>query len=310
MVQGSYKAEAPGSLMIMGEYAVLHGYPAIVAAINKKIRVTITSHTHRLIYIKSALGDLIVPLDQIKVEKPFEYVLAALTFSPPISGCEIEIEAEFDSTKGLGSSAAVTVALLGALNQWHQRELNLPQLFQDALRVIHNVQGKGSGADIAASIFGGIIEYSSNPFHVKPLAKSMPASVIYSGHKTTTTQALQMMQRRLEENPDFYQKIFKAIGDLVPIAAEKLRRGDWPALGQIMNQAQDYLMKLQVSTPAINKIIDQLKNQNTIYGAKISGAGFGDCVIALGHLSSPIPTEAGIQTLGISLAPDGVTYVH
>lgn len=52
----SYKASAPGSLMLLGEYAVMHDYPALVCAIDKRITVTLVPSDDEVIEIDSALG--------------------------------------------------------------------------------------------------------------------------------------------------------------------------------------------------------------------------------------------------------------
>lgn len=310
MVLACYKSEAPGSVILMGEYAVLHGYPAIVAAINKKIRIQLKPNNNATLIIHSELGKLNTSIKNLKIVKPFEYVLTTLLHCKIEEGCEIEIQSEFSSKMGLGSSAAVTVALLIAIYQWQQKPLDLCRLFSDALKIIHQVQGQGSGADIAASIYGGIIEYRAKPFKVTPLTCLLPLVVIFSGSKTTTTSALKTLRERQQQEPDYYQNIFHALGEAANKSRELIQNRDWVTLGKLMNEAQINLQKLGVSTPNIEKIIQALKQQSSIYGAKISGAGLGDCVIGLGYLNKPIVWDDKIETLAIQIGIEGVSHVH
>ncbi len=304
MAQPCYKASAPGSLILMGEYAVLHDFPAIVVAIDKTISVTITPRSDQKIQIHSALGEYACNLNNITIEAPLEYVLATLLhFTPLKSGLDIKIEAKFCSKMGLGSSAAVTVALLTALNQWQQKNQTPEDLFHDALSIILSVQGKGSGADIAASIFGGIIEFNADPLKIKSLQVKPPIVVVYSGQKTTTTEALKTMSARLTDEPNFINDLINKLGKLSLEALAAINASDWPLLGKLMNQAQLQLKTLDVSTANIDNIVEKLQQQKTIYGAKISGSGLGDCVIGLGELNQPLFAD---NQLALSISQQGV----
>jgi mevalonate kinase len=108
---------APGSLMLMGEHAVLHGRRALCAAINRRVCVRLRRRADRRICIRSALGQLDTTLDQLAIQPPFTFVLATLhRFRRHLPhGLDITIEAEFSHELGFGSSAAVTVALVGTL---------------------------------------------------------------------------------------------------------------------------------------------------------------------------------------------------
>ncbi|MCP4922759.1 MAG: GHMP kinase, partial [bacterium] len=113
------KTSAPGSLMVMGEHAVLHGYPALVTAINKRLNIQLTLRHDRKIFIHSALGTYQGNLDALDLEgnPSFRFVLKTLDhFRLQLTnGLDILIESEIDSTKGLGSSAALVVALVSGL---------------------------------------------------------------------------------------------------------------------------------------------------------------------------------------------------
>src|SRR5690349_12767806 len=113
-----FKASAPGSLMLLGEYGVLHGTPALVCAVDKRMCVTLTPRADERIEIESTLhGTYQTELNQIKIEAPFQFVLGALQHyqSKMRRGCDIKIESEFSDKMGLGSSSAVTVATLACL---------------------------------------------------------------------------------------------------------------------------------------------------------------------------------------------------
>ncbi|MFN7098736.1 MAG: galactokinase family protein, partial [Gammaproteobacteria bacterium] len=108
-----FNASAPGSLMVMGEHAVLAGKLALCMAVEQRVHVSLQPRTDNIIHLSSnAFPDYQTTCDQIKIEKPYQFVLGVLSaYQTNLnSGCDIHIVADFSHTMGLGSSAAVTVA--------------------------------------------------------------------------------------------------------------------------------------------------------------------------------------------------------
>jgi len=157
---------APGSLMLLGEHAVLHGHRALVCAINRRITVHLSPLLDGSVRIVSSLGDYQCPLSDLLDHPSFRFVLQAIRqhLGKITSGFELRIESGFSAEIGFGSSAAVTVATHAALMHWRVGEPPKPEtLFDQSLKTIHAVQGSGSGSDLAASVFGGIVGYSTEP---------------------------------------------------------------------------------------------------------------------------------------------------
>ncbi|MDZ4200364.1 MAG: hypothetical protein U1E27_13895, partial [Kiritimatiellia bacterium] len=149
---------APGSLMLFGEHAVLHGEPALVCAIHRRLRVAARTRLDGQVLLRSALGDLRFPASTCPEDHRFAFVLEALRVAGiPSEGLELRIQSDFSSKIGFGSSAAVTVATLAVLDRLHARRLIRRSLFCRAREVIRKVQGVGSGADAAASVWGGAL---------------------------------------------------------------------------------------------------------------------------------------------------------
>lgn len=317
MALPSFKARAPGSLIIMGEYAVLHGFPAIVTAVNKYIMVTLTPRPDDKLCIYSELGQIGMTINAIIIQHPFEFVLTALKLTDNLpSGVNIHIESEFPSTIGLGSSAAVTVALITALYRWKQQPIDLKAIYQNALQVIQQVQGGGSGADVAASTFGGTILYQNEPVTITPLPDIPWLAIIYSGQKASTTKALNQLKRQVKENPEMFTPFFAQLGELTSSAKTAILNNQWFQLGKLMNEAQTLLVEFGVSTPVIDNIVTALRQQLNILGAKLSGAGLGDCVIGLGRLDKEFfprnsrEKKLGIQQLDVKIQAAGVSCVQ
>jgi mevalonate kinase len=299
-----YKASAPGSLMLMGEHAVLQGKHALVAAINRRIRVTLKPRADRLIYVSSALGTLKTSIDSLRTlerEKSFRFVLAAIDVyhSKLTLGFELTIESEFSDKIGFGSSAAVVVATLKVLDKFinlspsqpinvnSKEPINLV-LFQLAKTVIQQVQGVGSGADVAASIMGGIVFFRTHPLVIEKLAlPSLPSLVaVYSGYKMPTEEVIQIVEKKRLHSPQIYDGIFQVMEQCTVAAYHALQKEDWEKLGCLFNIQHGLMSALGVSDTTLDYFANTLRGSTEIKGAKISGSGLGDCVVGLGTIQA------------------------
>lgn len=302
-----YRASAPGTLMLFGEHAVLHNKRAMVMSINQRVTVTLKPRQNPNIIIQSALGRLEVTLENCTIQKPFQYILTAiLLYKEKLAklkkGFELSIESDFVSTVGLGSSAAVTVATLAVLDQFVRGSSIIPQnlmpLFLEAKTVIIKVQGIGSGADAAASVFGGIIVYQqTEPYLLKHLPFLLPLVTVYSGYKTPTVEVIKQVTEASQKHPVLYGNIFTAMERCALDAIEAIQNERWSFVGEIFNIQQGLMNAIQVSTPLLNGLTDILKTESSIFGAKISGSGLGDCVIGVGTLKTYSRLPEQIRTL-------------
>ncbi|HPR83745.1 MAG TPA: galactokinase family protein, partial [Pontiellaceae bacterium] len=224
--QSAIKASAPGSLMLLGEHAVLHGRRALVCAINQRITVSLSQCAEKTLRIFSDLGTYEAPLGALTDHPDFRFVLDAVKQYPLTQGVELKIESEFSSDIGFGSSAAVTVATHAVLMNNPPRpslcsghpshggdllksppsegcpqggagsfdSIFLNELFKRALATIHRVQGRGSGSDVAASVFGGVVAYRAEPLEIVPLRQSFPLTAVYSGAKMKTADVIRWLE--------------------------------------------------------------------------------------------------------------------
>jgi len=287
------KASAPGSLMLMGEFAVLQGKCALVCAVDKRLTVTLSPRSDTRIEITSSIGQLSTDITQLEIIKPFQFVLSVLQSFSLHHGFDITIESEFSDTIGLGSSAAVTVAMLAALMKWQKGSYSASDLIIRGRDVIRRVQGLGSGADIAASVMGGVIRYNAETVKVETFPVLLPLLAIYSGYKTPTVEVIQHVQKQFADKPDALHAIYNNIGRCSEQAVHFMRESNWTQLGKSMNAQQEMMQDLGVSTPLMQAIIEYLRHHPGIFGAKISGSGMGDCVIGLGEL--PEQSQCFIQ---------------
>ena len=284
--------------MLLGEHAVLHGRRALVCAIDRRITVSLVSLNEPILKIDSALGTYEAPLDNLVDHPDFRFVLDAVKqYAPDPSfakgygghgqGVELKIESEFSSDIGFGSSAAVTVATHAALTGSAENKMDL---FKRSLATIHRVQGRGSGADVAASVFGGVVAYRADPLKISPMCEEFPLTAVYSGSKMKTADVIRHLEERRALNPDYFERIFDrmdaSVGEVI---------NDFSRLGEMLRLNQKLMEEMGLCNAALAEIIGIFRGlpvppvQSGAEGsgvergvpAKISGSGLGDCVVGL-----------------------------
>lgn len=257
-------------MLLFGDHAVVYGQPCLVAAIDRFVTVKLL--------LKIGPESAFVTVTR----KLFEQKYGKVQFGFKIKS--------FSSRYGLGSSAAVTVAVAKACFELKKIKITNKELFDFCYKVVKKVQGVGSGFDLAAAIYGGVVYFVTGGKTIKKLeVKQLPLVVGYSGTKADTV----LMIKKAKISPAFLKKS-EAIVNLAKTALEKK---DWLMAGKLMNQNQKLLQELRVSTPKLDKMIKAARNAGA-WGAKLSGAGGGDCMIALVSRSSRQAVEAAIEKAG------------
>lgn len=266
-------ASAPGKIILFGEHAVVYGRHAIVSAVNLRCKVEVRKASG--IIIRSQFG--VTGLD-FNVHPYVSFALKRFSEIKNVSGAEIIIESEIPPSSGLGSSAAVTVATLKALDAEFEAGLSDEDIFELAKRVEIDVQGRASGIDPFISTFGKSWLFPEK----NPLTIPYNFFVIYLGEKSTA-EMVARVARLKERHPEVIEKIFDAIDAIALEACEKIN--DSNRLKELIAINQSLLRAIGVSTPQIDTLIAELENQG--YAAKITGAGGGGCVFGIAEQSIP-----------------------
>jgi len=287
---------APANTMLMGEHAVLFGYSALVCALTQRIYVEAKQRTDGQIVIQSSLGHFHCPVADLHTQRcettPFTFVLQALALCDLAEGVQLTIESDFDHTLGLGSSAAVTVATLGAIELLIKGQLDAQAVMCLGIKSIRKVQGRGSGADVAASALGGIVKFQAKPVSAHKVNLSAKAwqgapnlRLVYCGYKTPTPIVIEQVHQAATLEPNRFKQIYEQMGACVESTVKAVNSEDWGAFAQSMNQYQNFMRKLGVSDKTMESIIGLAQKKvksGALFGAKISGSGLGDCVLLLG----------------------------
>ncbi|WP_207063841.1 mevalonate kinase [Motiliproteus sp. SC1-56] len=303
------RASAPATFMLMGEHAVLHGHPALTCAADRRIQVRLTPHGAPMLRVHSSIAEYEANLDSLGDHPKLRFVLQAVRAMRDRlpSGFSLDITSDFSDQVGLGSSAAVTVATAAALRFWVEGAAGPREVFEDALDAVLKVQGRGSGADIAASAFGGMVVYRQSPRAIETLETLPRVGLYYCGYKTPTPEVLQRVNAESLSLPELYPELYGLMGKTASQAVQAAKEGDWERLGRLMNVYQGLMDALGVNDAALSDIVYRLRQQPGVLGAKISGSGLGDCVVALGESAGEALPYEGIP---VNVCPRGLEVEH
>ena len=293
--------------MLLGEHAVLRGQPAMVCAISKRMKIALTPRADKSVALHSALGEHETTLDELAPSESFRFVLGAIRACRDTltQGFELDIKSEMSHQMGLGSSAAVTVAALAALAGAQGREPAPGYLLEAGTRIIRKVQGGvGSGADVAASTYGGCLRFYAESQEVVKLPKTPQLTVLYSGSKMPTPEVIAVVEENRKQQPETFAQLDALIGNVVQRAFEAAAHGDWAAMGALMNVNQGLMDALGVNNAKLAELVFALRADPDIHGSKISGSGLGDCVVGLGKA---MRREWGVPSLAVQVDPVGAT---
>jgi mevalonate kinase len=290
--------------MISGEHAVLHGRHALVGAVNQRVFVSLSPRNDNNIAINSALGKRLMPTDAIDSSRPFQFIGAVLEKYKIKAGFDLDITAEFSSVVGLGSSSAITVAALAALKTHLDGTFpDRDELLQEAVAIIRQVQGRGSGADIAAAVFGGVLLYKAAPQVIRCYDSLPPIELVYAGYKTPTPEVIEIVEQGRAQSADGYKALFDRIDVCTMFADSALQKADWTALGNALSRGQLMMEMLGVCDETLADIVAEMTAMPDIKGVKISGSGLGDCVLGIGKLEA---AEWPYKVIDVELSPRGV----
>jgi mevalonate kinase len=312
---------APGKLMLFGEHAVIYGKPCIVTAVDQRIRVTAE---------KLASGELTIyapdvgitgyrkSIDELGVgdiPREVKFIEFAVknfkkTYGLP-GGVKINTKSDFSSKFGFGSSSSVTAAVLKALSELIQKNLSKKELFDLSYKTVIDIQGVGSGFDLAAAIWGGTLYFVGGGKVIESLKTTgLPLVVGYTGVKADTATLIRRVGELYKFQKTQMGRIFDSIRQIVEEAKIAIEDSNFKKLGELMNVNQKLLESLGVSTQKLSDLISASRDAGA-YGAKLSGAGGGDCMFAISGESKKNAVgeaikKAGGQVIDIKTNAEGV----
>lgn len=279
---------APGKLLLLGDHAVVWGYPCLVTAVNYRVFVEVSLSQKDEFIFPEGNGSSFVYTALELFRKKFGKT----------HNVRIKTWAEYKESYGLGSSSAVTVALMKALAGLFSINLTNKELFDICYKVVLKIQGVGSGFDIAAAIWGGTLYFVTGGKKIEPLhVNNLPLIIAYSGSKGDTATLVKGVGKLYKEKPEEIKLLFQQSEKLVNEGEKLLVQQNYQTFGKLMNENHRILQQIKVSTPKLDELVNAAQKAGA-YGAKLSGAGGGDCMIALAPPDKKEAVEKALEKAG------------
>jgi mevalonate kinase len=283
-----------GKVILFGEHAAVYGHTALAAGLPESLEVI------KLARVPSGLR-VRVPEWGVNVGSgdscPIGLALEALErIVPGAGGCDVVIRARIPVGAGLGSSAALAVVLVGSLARARDIDMDLQATRAAAHELEKVFHGTPSGLDDAVATLGGLCLFRRGGWNgvSPPLECSRPVTgdvlavpfpvprwvIGNTGVPRTTSSVVAYVRERRELERESVDACFRDIEGCLHDGLTALGCGDMASLGRAMTRNHELLCGLGVSCPEIDSMIDIAADAGVL-GAKMTGAGWGGCVIAL-----------------------------
>jgi len=263
-------ASAPGKVILFGEHFVVHGNPAIVSAIDLRARVEAVETDEEAISLEGFTGDN-------PASSAASYLAKKLGYR---KGLRLKISSQIPQSVGLGSSAAIAVASAAATLHLIKGVIEYPLLLEAAYegeRVAHYTP---SGIDTSVAAFGGAGVYTRSEGYRKINMRLEELLIINTGKPRKTGDLVRRVREFSEAQPERFRELLEEAAGIAEEALRSLRKPDLETLGKLMNRNQELLRLVGVSSREIEEVVRLCLNSGA-YGAKLTGAGGGGCVIAV-----------------------------
>jgi len=272
---------AHGKVILLGEHAVVYGVPALAGALSSGAQVQ-TQPGRGLLRI-SAWGVEVDPTrsdDDRSIAAAYRALRTALGLDA-YSPVDLALFFEVPTGAGLGSSAAMAVAIARALRAVHQLPIGDAGLVDAAMASETVIHGRPSGLDHTVAVYGGFGLFvrgkGLSPIHA---AQPVPLVIGHTGRARDTKGRVARVAELCEQRSDETQARFAAIAQLTERGRRAVESGQLGELGAAMSENQRHLSALECSSPEIDQMCAIAHDAGAV-GAKLTGGGGGGCVIAL-----------------------------
>ena len=292
------KSSAPGKIILFGEHAVVYGRPALAVPVTQvHADVEIRASERPGIWIDAPDVDLSADLNTLPSDHPLASVIHNFLFlsrpSPGPSGhplpkgegkfpdLYIKISSTIPVASGLGSGAAVTVALARALSSFlfHPMSDEDVNAFAYEIEKLHH--GTPSGID------NTVITYAKPVYFVKgqPIETfqvGQPFTIVIgdTGISAPTKDSVGDVRRLWQADRTKWEKVFDEVGEIAKEARTVIERGKTKELGELMSRNHALLQSMTISSPELDSLVTAARRAGAL-GAKMSGGGRGGNMIAL-----------------------------
>jgi mevalonate kinase len=281
-------ASAPGKIILFGEHAVVYNRPAIA--------VPVTQVQARVV----ALANPRAPAGEVRIEAPDIQLMSTLAHLQPdhpltvtvqsvlsrlgLRSCPaltLRISSTIPVAAGLGSGAAVAVALIRALSSFLGCPLPDAEVSELAYRTEQCYHGTPSGIDNTVIAYAQPVFYHrGQPLERLAVGRTFTIVIADTGMRSSTAEMVDGVRTAWHSATAHFESLFDQIGSLTLQARPAIATGNIAALGPLMDANHALLKEIGVSCPQLDHLVEAARKAGAA-GAKLSGAGGGGNMIAL-----------------------------
>jgi len=301
----AFTATAPGKIILFGEHAVVYGRPAIAVPVNNvRARAVVMANPHGKvgdIEINAPDVGLEATLEELPEDQPIrvamEWVLSELgTARAP--ACTLQITSTIPISAGMGSGAAVSVAIMRAFSSFLGHPLSNARVSDLAFEVEKIHHGTPSGIDNTVITYGLPVYYvRGQPLETLRLPEPFKIVIGDTGNSSPTVQAVGELRYAWQVDQGKYEAVFNSVAGIVKEARAAIETGNTIGLGPLMYQNHEYLRQMGVSSPELDHLVEAARSAGAA-GAKLSGGGKGGNMIALTNDGEAVEIESALRDAG------------
>jgi mevalonate kinase len=298
-------ATAPAKIILFGEHAVVYGRPAIaVPVLEVKARAVIQAEPRAdpgIIQIHAPAVGLAAYYEDLPEEHPLgmtiRLTLEALDIPLP-PALTLRVTSTIPIAAGMGSGAAISVAVVRALSAFLGRPLPDKQVCELAYQVEKLYHGTPSGIDNTTITYARPVFFIRGQT-IQRLVVGEPFTIVIgnTGVLSPTAVSVGDVRRAWEVETSRYEALFDAVASLSEKARRDIESGDIAALGPLMDENQRLLVEMGVSSPELDHLVQAARAAGAP-GAKLSGGGRGGNMIALANPTTAPKIEQALKEAG------------
>ena len=278
-------SSTPGKIILFGEHAVVYGRPALAVPVTQvHADVEVLDADRPGIWINAPEIKLHAELNTLPSDHPIASVIHNFFFISRISpfpNLNVKITSTIPVASGLGSGAAVTVALTRALSAHLSYSMSDDEVnaFTYEIEKLHH--GTPSGIDNTVVTYARPVCFvKGQPIETFKVDHPFTIVIGNTGISASTKESVGDVRKLWEADKAKWENIFDEVGEIARHARESIESGKWKSLGRLMNQNHTLLQQLTVSSTELDILVTDAIKAGAL-GSKMSGGGRGGNMIAL-----------------------------
>ena len=278
-------SSAPGKIILFGEHAVVYGRPALAVPVTQVcVTMDITDSVRKGIWIDAPDISLHAELNTLPSDHPLASIVHNLFFLlrvSPFPDLEVKISSTIPVASGLGSGAAVTIALTRALASHLNFSMTDEEVNAFAYEIEKLHHGTPSGIDNTVITYARPVYFvKGQPIETFNVGKPFTIVIADTGIAAPTKESVGDVRRLWMNDKSRWETVFDKIGELSFTARRAIEAGKPELLGELMDENHELLQKLTVSSRELDQLVETARRAGAL-GAKLSGGGRGGNMIAL-----------------------------